>query len=180
MTAATSTPDRGRAALKKLVDLLLPELAGHVPWTYEVMAVYPGPPVTLDLKAMAANNPFGTTLGGVTLWPGPDGGVALPNVGKLVIVRFNDAVAPAVCGLDPTDTPTIVYQYGTVVQIGDATAVPLAKALSVENLIVALTTFATSCEGSIADPVLEAAATALLSALTPITATVPTLKALGT
>jgi hypothetical protein len=172
--------DRGRAALHKLVLLLIPELAGYVQWTYQVLAVYPGPPVTLDLKAMAPSNPFGTTLAGVTMWPGPDGGVCIPTVGKLVMVRFNDTLTPAVCGIDPTDTPAIVYQYGGVVQVGDATAVPLAKSQAVENLIIALGTFSGACEASTVDAVLKAAAIALTASLSPIPATVPTVKALGT
>jgi hypothetical protein len=187
MTAAT-TPDRGRVALEKLVNLLLPALAGHVQWTYQVLAVYPGPPVTVDLKAMAPNNPFGATLAGVTLWPGPDGGVALPTVGKLVLVRFNDTVTPAVCGLDPTDTPAIVYQYGGIVKVGDETAVPLVKAApyaeffaAVGDLAVALTNSGTPPPTTAVElaATLAAAGTALTTSLGLI-APPATTKALGT
>ena len=178
--AGTRTVSMPLDGAKRLVDLLLPEIAGYVPWTYQVLKVYPGPPITLDLKAMASNNPFGQTLAGITLWPGPDGGVATPSVGKLVRVQFNDATVPTVTALDPTDTPLFVYQYGGQVQIGDETAVPLAKSQAVENLIIALGVFAGSCAGSTVDAVLKAAATVLVNTLSPIPATVPTVKAFGT
>ncbi len=163
--------DRGRAALHKLVLLLIPELAGYVQWTYQVLAVYSGPtggpPITLDLKAMAPSNPFGSTLAGVAMWPGSDGGVCIPTVGKLVIVRFNDTLTPAVCGIDPTDTPRLVYQFGQFVVIGDTSAAALTPASFSSGLEAALAEFGVAVAGVATGPLapLNAPATALGSAL---------------
>jgi hypothetical protein len=171
--------DRGRAALHKLVLLLIPELAGYVQWTYQVLAVYPGPPVTLDLKAMAPSNPFGTTLAGVTMWPGPDGGVCIPTVGKLVMVRFNDTLTPAVCGIDPTDTPAIVYQYGAQIQIGDATAAPLMPAAWATAAIGTLVgSLSSAPSGPVTGSQLNAMGAAISAAILGLPNT--TVKALGT
>jgi hypothetical protein len=133
------TADRGRAALEKLVGLILPNLAAYVVWEYQVIAATPGPPVVLDLLPTGTSNPFGP-LSSVTLWPGPDGGVAVPTPGKLVRLRFanGDKTKPEVCGLDPTDTPTVVYQYGALVQIGTAGAAPLATGPSYTAMLTAL------------------------------------------
>lgn len=185
------TTDRGRAALEKLVALLLPSLAGYVEWEYQVIASTPGPPVKIDCIPNVSSCPFGP-LAGLTLWPGPDGGVAVPTIGKLVLVRFNNARRPVVCGLDPTDTPVLVYQYGTIVQAGDATATPLVKAIPYAGLLTAVgalatgvTSFGPACAAS-TDPVLVTAAGALGSvgaALTSALAALPppaTEKLLGT
>lgn len=172
--------DRGKQALKSLLALLQPALAAYVPWTYRVLISRPGPPVTVDLQPVATDNPFGA-LSGVTLWPGTDGGVAVPTVGKLVIVRFNDALTPTVSALDPTDTPAIVYQYGGVVQIGTAAAVPLAKATPVTILNDAIGTWAGAVAGALAaagQPIVGPTGL-LTAAISAADLATPTIKAFG-
>jgi hypothetical protein len=173
----TTDPDRAKAILERLFDLMLPTLAAYVTWEYQVIDATPGPPVVLDLLPTGTTNPFGP-LSRLTLWPGPDGGVAVPTPGKLVRVRFanGDPSKPEVCGLDPTDTPSIVYQYGTLVQIGTAAAAPLTPSTYAVALEAALAAFATACAPS-ADPTLVTAAAALTAsfALLPLPTTLNTL-----
>jgi hypothetical protein len=143
MTATVTTdPDRAKAILERLFDLMLPTLAAYVTWEYQVIDATPGPPVVLDLLPTGTGNPFGP-LSRLTLWPGPDGGVAVPTPGKLVRVRFanGDPSKPEVCGLDPTDTPSIVYQYGLQVNVGSAAATPLALAIPVTTAFADIETF---------------------------------------
>ena len=149
----SSAPDRGKQALQRLIQLLLPALSAFVPWEYQVLSATPGPPVTLDLFPVGSGNPFGP-LSGVTLWAGPDGGLAVPAPNSTVLVRFNngDPTKPAVCGLDPSTAPTIVYQYGTLVQIGTAAAAPLVLALPYAGLLAALETMAATMTAAITPP----------------------------
>jgi hypothetical protein len=157
--------DRGKRALERIIGALLPTLAAYVTWDYTVLAARPGPPVTVDLVTTDTANPFGP-LTNITLWPGPDGGVAVPTAGKLVRVRFTngDQTKPEICGLDPTDTPAIVYQFGLQVLLGSAAATPIALALPITTLDTALGVWA------------AAVATALQSAGFPITAPTATLQ----
>ena len=131
--------DRGRQSLERILLLLLPNLAAYITWEYVVLAATPGPPVILDLAPTGTTNPFGP-LSNITLWPGPDGGVAVPTPGKRVRLRFTngDKTKPEVCGLDPTDTPTVVYQFGALIQIGSSAAAPLATGPSYTAMLSAL------------------------------------------
>jgi len=142
--------DRGKQALERIIFSLLPTLAAYVTWEYTVLAARPGPPVTVDLVTTNAKNPFGP-LTNLTLWPGPDGGVAVPTVGKLVRVRFTngDQTKPEICGLDPTDTPAIVYQFGLQVLIGSAAATPVALATPITTLNTALQAWAAAVAGAL-------------------------------
>lgn len=131
-----TTTDRGIEALETLVGLLVPrltsQLAAYAQWEYRVLSVTPGPPVLLDLVPVdPTRNPFGP-LAAVTLFPGPDGSVARPAPGSLVVVRFSDAnpAKPSVCGLDPATPPTAVL-------LGEIPGAPVAR--SGDAVVVAAT-----------------------------------------
>ena len=120
--------DRFRESFESLVFALLPKLANLAQWTYRVQAVSPGPPVKISGSPVNTRNPFGN-LANIVLWPGPTGGYAIPVVGSLILVRFNDGdpTQPAVCGLDPVNTPTMTTLAGggpPIARLGDAVQLP--------------------------------------------------------
>lgn len=130
--------DRFRIAAETLVSLILPRvvaaLAPYAKWEFRVTAVLPAPipappippatapgvslvlPIMISATPLAADCPYGqgTGLANITLWPGPDGSIAIPQVGSTVLVEFHDGnpAKPAVCGLDPSNPPTLVMLAG--------------------------------------------------------------------
>ncbi len=176
------TDDRARKALEHIIDLIIPNLAAFATWEYQVIDATPGPPVKLDLLPTTGGtvtNPFGP-LTGLTLWPGPDGGVAVPSPGKLVRVRFanGDPSKPEVCGLDPTDTPSVVYQFGLQVLLGSSAATPVALATPITVLDTALGVWAAAVAGALQSagfPIAGPEATFQTALTTAIAATPATL-----
>ena len=96
--------DRFRASQEAILSGFLTSQAAYARWEYRVSGVTAGPPVTVSgVPVDATRCPFGN-LANITLWPGPDGGYAVPAMGSLVLVEFHDGnvAKPAVCGLDPS------------------------------------------------------------------------------
>ena len=119
--------DRLAAAWKAILASLLPTLATYVRWEYRVSAVTPGQPVMIS-GTPAGGSPFGT-LANIALWPGPSGAYAVPQVGSLILVEFHEGnpAKPAVCGLDPSSTPTLTTLGGgstPVAREGDSVRIP--------------------------------------------------------
>jgi hypothetical protein len=82
-------------------------------------------------------------LSAITLWPGPSGAYAVPLPGSSVRVSFadGDPTKPMIVGLDPANTPLAVFAHaGVSVELGDATAVPLAKSAPVAADMAAIVT----------------------------------------
>jgi hypothetical protein len=170
--------------MERLFDLMLPFLSYMVPWEFTVVAATPSPTpplVTLDLVAVDLARCPVPILNAIPLWPGPSGAVAVPAIGTIALVRFADGnpTKPRVCGLDANAIPTLVEAYSSgLVQVGDATAQPVAHATWVANLQGDLVAFASSMGGA-TDPVVKAAAIALGAALA-LTVPSPTTKLVAT
>lgn len=96
-----------RAILQALVGTLAP----YAVWEYRVVSVDSAtPPIKVSVRPTAELNPFGPQAG-MTLWPGPSGTVAVPQVGSLVRLQFADGspTKPMIVGLDPSAAPTMVF-----------------------------------------------------------------------
>lgn len=96
-----------RAILQALVGTLAP----YAVWEYRVVSVDSAtPPVKVSVRPTSDLNPFGPQAG-MTLWPGPSGTVAVPQVGSLVRLQFADGspTKPMIVGLDPSAAPTMVF-----------------------------------------------------------------------
>jgi hypothetical protein len=117
--------DRLREALEGVVSQIMPRIAAslavYMRWEYTVAGVTPGPPVLISGVPASTTCPFGP-LANITLWPGADGGYAIPAPGSLVLVEFHDGspAKPAVCGLDPNVPPLVTFLGGGVVGQGVA------------------------------------------------------------
>ena len=116
--------DRFRASQEAILSGFLTSQAAYARWEYRVAGVTPGPPVTVSgVPVDPVRCPFGP-LANITLWPGPDGGYAVPAAGSLVLVEFHDGnvAKPAVCGLDPSVPAALTTLGGGVVplaRVGD-------------------------------------------------------------
>jgi hypothetical protein len=117
--------DRFQDAAQSLLALLLPRVAAalgvYARWEYRVTGVLPpvvpvGFAITVPtLPLQISGTPISTScpygpLANITLWPGPDGAIAVPLPGSTVLVEFHDGdpAKPAVCGLDPQNPPQFV------------------------------------------------------------------------
>jgi hypothetical protein len=111
--------DRLRDAIEAVLRGMLPTLPNYLRWEYRCVAVSPGPPVLISGVPIDETCPHGT-LANIALWPGPDGGYAIPVIGSLILVEFHDGnpEKPAVCGLDPNSTPTLTTFGGGISPIG--------------------------------------------------------------
>jgi len=148
--------DRLLASFARIIDLLQPRLLYLAAWEYQVVSVWGTGPVVISARAVAPSCPL-PALDAIALWPGPSGAYAVPVAGSSVRVAFadGDPAKPMIVGLDPAATPISVYAHaGTLVELGDALAVPLAKAAPVaadmtalSSALGALTTFAAACVG---------------------------------
>ena len=148
--------DRLLTAFARIIDLLQPRLLYLAVWEYRVVSVSGTGPVTVSARAVASSCPL-PDLSAITLWPGPSGAYAVPVPGSSVRVSFadGDPTKPMIVGLDPANTPLAVYVHaGVSVELGDATAAPLAKAApvaadmaSIVTQLAALTAFAGFCLG---------------------------------
>ena len=146
--------DRLLASFARIIDLLQPRLLYLAVWEYQVVSVSGTGPVVVSARAVAPSCPL-PALDAITLWPGPSGAYAVPVAGTSVRVAFadGDPAKPMIVGLDPAATPISVYAHaGTLVELGDATAVPLAKAapvaadmVALSGTLTALATFAPTC-----------------------------------
>lgn len=146
--------DRLLTAFARIIDLLQPRLLYLAIWEYRVVSVSGTGPVKISARAVAATCPL-PELSAITLWPGPSGAYAVPLPGTSVRVAFadGDPTKPMIVGLDPAATPIAVYAHaGTLVELGDALAVPLARAAAVASdmaalsgALAALATFAPTC-----------------------------------
>jgi hypothetical protein len=182
----TTTPDRLKEAFADIIQAMLPRLLYLATWEYSVLAATPGPPTKIDCRAVdpGTEAALPQTLTQLTLWPGPSGFVAVPTPGSIVRVSFvnGDPSKPAIVGLDPASTPLLVMGFvNTVVQLGDASAVPLTKAPWSTALEVALAAFAAALAAAPpTPPQVQAAAVALQTALGLLVPLGPaTLKTLG-
>ena len=130
-------PDRLRTAIAQVLAGMLPKLACYLRWEYRVVAATPGQPVKISGIPVDPTCPHGQ-LANITLWPGPDGGYAVPTPGSLILVEFHDGnpEKPAVCGLDPS-VPPVLTTLGFGVQ--PIALAPLV-ALQLENIATALAT----------------------------------------
>jgi len=146
--------DRLLTAFARIIDLLQPRLLYLATWEYRVVSVSGTGPVTVSARAVASSCPL-PDLSAITLWPGPSGAYAVPVPGSSVRVSFadGDPTKPMIVGLDPANTPLAVYAHaGVSVELGDASAALLAKAVPVaadmaalSTALAALTTFAGTC-----------------------------------
>jgi len=126
-------PDRLRTALEQTLTGLLPKLANYLRWEYRVLSVVPGPPVLISGVPVDVTCPHGP-LANITLWPGSDGGYAIPATGSLILVEFHDGnpQKPAVCGLDPSSVPILTTLGGSVgakplARVGDTVTITQAE-----------------------------------------------------
>ena len=146
MTA--SVPDRLLGAMARVNASLNPRLAYSLQWEYRVLTASPGPPVTIDCEFVdpEESGVLPAQLVGLVLWPGPSGFVAVPLPGTIVRIGFvnGDPSKPAVVGLDPNGTPSLVFGFATLIQLGDQSAQPLTPTAWSAALLTALTTFATA------------------------------------
>lgn len=178
--------DRLGSSLAAIQRAQLPRLPFLAVWEYRVIAFTPGPPVTIDCQAIDpdAIATLPPTLVGVTLWPGPSGFVAVPTIGSIVRVQFinGDPSKAAIVGLDPNVQPTLVFGYAPVIELGDVTASPLAKAGPLTTLYTALGVWAAAVSGALSAAGFPIAApeAAFQAALTTATTATPTTKVLGT
>jgi hypothetical protein len=163
--------DRLRTSLEAVDSALNPRRLYATTYEFRVIASTPGPPTKIDCSAVDAETQavFPAQLSGLVLWPGPSGFVAVPEPGTLVRVAFvnGDPAKPVVVGLDPSGTPTLVMGFATLIQLGDASALPLATALWATTLVADLTIFATALAAAAVGPLapIAAPATALETAL---------------
>ena len=103
--------DRLLSGFGAIIRALLPSLTAYVVWSYRVVSVTSAtPPVKIDCRPVSSLCPYGPQAG-MTLWPGPSGTVAVPQVGSLVRLAFADASPsnPMIVGLDPSAPPTMVF-----------------------------------------------------------------------
>lgn len=126
-----------RAILQALVGTLAP----YAVWEYRVVSVdSAAPPVKVSVRPTSDLNPFGPQAG-MTLWPGPSGTVAVPQVGSLVRLQFADGspTKPMIVGLDPNAAPTMVFvgeETGPfAARVGDSVAVTGVTAPTPTGLI---------------------------------------------
>lgn len=126
------TIDRQRAPFEAMLAGFLTSQAAFARWEYRVVGVTPGPPVTVSGTPVDPTRcPFGP-LANITLWPGPDGGYAIPAAGSLVLVEFHDGnvAKPAVCGLDP-GVPAVLTTLGggtiPLARVGDTITITQAQ-----------------------------------------------------
>lgn len=146
--------DRLLTAFARIIDLLQPRLLYLAIWEYRVVSVSGTGPVKISARAVASSCPL-PELSDIALWPGPSGAYAVPLPGTSVRVAFadGDPTKPMIVGLDPAATPISVYAHASaLVELGDALAVPLAKAspvaadmVALASALAALATFAPTC-----------------------------------
>jgi hypothetical protein len=157
-------PDRLTGSMRRINRALNPRDVYAVTWEYQVILAKPGPPVTIDCEAIDTETTAVLPLQivGLVLWPGPSGFVAVPAPGTIVRIGFvnADPGKPFVAGLDPNGTPTIVYGFATVIQLGDATATPVTPTTWAAALAVALTTFSAAMFAAATGPLTPMAAPA--------------------
>jgi hypothetical protein len=179
-------------ALQDLMRALLPRLDYMVPVEYRVESLA-GNRLTLQPVRTSSGMP---ELARVPVRPGIAGALCKPALGSRVLVSFVEAnpAFPYVCafeeadaaGFAPTDT---TIEVSAILQLGDATAVALAKQLPTSTALTAIQVYiAAVTAAASANPALYpgfatamaapgAAAAAALSAQIPL---IPTVKAKGT
>ena len=135
--------DRLLSGFGAIVRALLPSLTAYVVWSYRVVSVTSAtPPIKIDCKPVSNLCPYGPQAG-MTLWPGPSGTVAVPQVGSLVRLAFADAdpAQPMIVGLDPSAPPMMVYVGEDTgpfaARVGDGVEVSAAAASSPGIIITA-------------------------------------------
>lgn len=132
--------DRLLTSLRAIIRALAPSLAYYAVWEYRVVSVDTStPPITISANPTGAS-PFGPQSK-ITLWPGPTGSVAVPQVGSLVRLQFADGsgTKPMLVGLDPSSPPAMVF-VGSVAapaaaRVGDSVAVTGVSAAAPTGLI---------------------------------------------
>lgn len=120
-----TSPDRLKAALEDLFQLMLPQLVYYVQWPARVLVATPAaPPATAgpavfaspatvncaitDARALAVLGPQFQNIA-VPIWADASGLVCVPAVGSLVRVGFvgGSAQDPYIAGIDPQNLPTL-------------------------------------------------------------------------
>ncbi len=76
----------------------------------------------------------------IPLWPGPDGGVAVPKTGSAVRVGFvnGEYTQPIVIGLDPTQVDKVYLRADVVVELGGGAVDFVAIAAKVQSNLDAI------------------------------------------
>jgi hypothetical protein len=177
------------AYLAAIRAIIKQEMATWQPGCFDYVVVTGYPNGTADLR------PADTTRGlpsisGLSIWSGLPGGTVQPQTGAHCSVVMLDTrqSKPVVIGAFDTTTAQLIQiqanlmqLFAPVIQAGDDSAEPLAKAQWVTELVAALTTFATALAALTSPPLtpIGAAGDALETALAAITPS-PTTKLLGT
>lgn len=163
------------------------EMAAWQPGCFEYVVVTSYPNGTADLMP---NDPTRglPPVSGVQVWSGLPGGTVQPAVGShLSLVMLDTRQSkPVVLGAFDTTTATMIQVAANVIQLtapviqaGDSSAEPLAKAEWVSALVSALVEFATALSTSVTLANVIASGTTLGTALAALTPA-PTTKLLGT
>jgi hypothetical protein len=182
MSAAS---DRLQSALRGVNQALNPRQVFAMTWEYTVIDATPGPPTKIDCQVVdgetSAHLPQQLTQ--LVLWPGPSGIVAVPQPGSIVRIGFvnGDPTKPFVAGLDPNGTPLMVMGFVELtMQLGDASAQPLAQAQWITELTTALTALASGL-AALTTPPLTPVGTVGTAFGTALGAVIPapTIKVLG-
>jgi len=180
---STPVTDRMRDALSGISRALNPDQVFAMTWEYSVIDAKPGPPTVIDCAVIdpetSAHLP--SQLTGLVLWPGPSGFVAVPAPNSVVRIGFvnGDPSKPIVVGLDPNSTPVTVMGFAGLLQLGDASAQPVAHALWLSEVVAALQTFAGALSASVTLANVIACGPTLTGALATATPS-PTTKVLAT
>jgi hypothetical protein len=101
--------DRLQEAIRREILALVPQIKRFGRWRYRVQTVTSTPPILVS-AVPAGESEYGP-IDKIKLWPGPDGSVAVPAIGSLVVLTFAEGNAgmPMIVGLDPDAPPTMVY-----------------------------------------------------------------------
>ena len=122
--------DRFRASQEAILAGFLTSQAAFAQWEYRVSGATPGsPPTVSGVPVDPVRCPFGP-LANISVWPGPDGGYAVPAPGSLVLVGFNDGnvAKPRICGMDPSVPPILTTFAGgsvPVARVGDTITITI-------------------------------------------------------
>jgi hypothetical protein len=124
-------------AFRDVVLALIPKLAYYVQWEYRVVSVSPGPPVTVSGLPVNPKCPIASPNGtsDIVVRPGPCGCYAIPAVGSIVAIGFNDADPgkPYIAGMDPSANATAVFLSASgqpVARVGDTVTITSAEILA--------------------------------------------------
>jgi hypothetical protein len=126
--------DRLLNSVRRLVRALVGQVGRYGRWEYRVQSVTATPPIKVAAVPAGAS-PYGP-ISNIKLWPGPDGSVAVPAVGSLVLLAFNEGRGskPCIVGLDPDVPPTMVYVGNSpgqpVARVGDHITITSAQILA--------------------------------------------------